>query len=1803
MIWILQALLGDDKDTSETITGYTITSTDDLSGFTFSAGTYDAATNTLTLDPADLADLQVTPPTDYVGSVDLEVTVFNAETNLSDEEFDSSDNTNTATDTFTLTWVNGPVITYNFSSEVDGDSGLVKEDSSVTLNLDVDNIDPVGPVAGDEVLSITISDLETSWDIDLAGQSGSEWVETSPGTYTITLPAGESYEGEITFTPPVDSDLDHPTFTITASVTDPVLEITQTATATVDIVTDAVIDTPTLTVLDANVEESKTVALDISAAIGETGENISETITEITLSGLPEGATLNNGTFNAVTQTWTLTLDDLSALEVTIPDGVTGEFDVVVSVTSAENVTEGDDGNQEVDFTDNVATVVQTIKLTVTKDGVPTAQPVPVTVDENNFPGKLTQNGDLNIDFGDDSEGATIEPKEGVLPEGLTSSGQDVSVTIDGNVYTATNEDDDVVFTLTINSDGTYTYEQLLPLDHAEGTETDDVISLPFCVKVTDGDGDEITVEFNVNIIDSNPLAKNDSNSVDEAVGEVSGNVKLNDTDGADVETSVTEVTFEGEKFTIPANGDDVVIEGEYGTLTINKDGLYTYNVTASNPPAGSEVFGYTLTDADGDSDTAILTITLNIVNDQPEFSITNSAVDEENFDGGNLEVSGTVTADFGADGPGTIRAGGLTPSGLTSGGQVVSVTNDDNGYIATNENGETVFTLILNGDGTYTYEQSLPLDHAEGTTSDEAFDLNFGVIAKDDDGEETDGIITITVSDDQPVAKDDFNRFDSNARETSGNVIAGENGSFDDTDTDVDNLSFDTANTVKEVNGEAVASEGITQIEGTYGTLNIAADGSYTYELFDTSIVTTSSPYEFSNKQEFPVLNEREPITDPDIFGINAKDLDINFDATGSVQFVSEGAGYNNTFGQFYIDKSGNIVSADVIIENINDVDGKDIVTNFNVDGATREGIGFFIIADGFDTNNSFDDIDFENGILDFVFKFDTAEQREAKITDNGGDISLVYTAENGEKTVLQGPVYFTTERGGSENLNADNSVRVISGLVDESDPTVLRIGFEDLPNLGDKDFNDVVFDVTIQQRQNNKLVDNFEYTLQDFDGDTSVATLTICAEDLIDSKPVLTTTNKTVDETDFDSGNLEVTGVVDAEFGADGPGTITTNGQAPSDLTSNGQAVSIITSETGYTGQNEDGATVFTFVLNDNGTYTYTQLLALDHPDETDPDDAINLNFGVIAEDNNGDDIEAIIVITVKDDGPFAENVASSVYESDLRDGGVITETRRLPFRDTGADKPGTTEPSRFVAKYEVGGADVVLKSNNVDIDVQIVGNDFIGKAGDEVIFTLELNPSNSLHTFTQFAPIDHPQGTEVLWLKFYMNYVDADGDKVEVFSMFDVVDDAPVAEDDTNQSEDGTANGNVITGLNGGDDAQDDTSADISNTITSVNGAFVSASGVSEVAGAFGTLFIDANGQYTYQADVSTQTQTLYCFSATDPNGSSSAGNIDQVDMAYNETTGQFTFTMQVDDTADGFTLAVNNGPNPKGHAGELAMVYFDASNDEVDPIVSVYTYNGKNTQTSYQTEDRILSSETNANAFSSISVTTDLDGNKIMSFTVDASEINSFDPKGGEDNDWTGLLFDESVGVWLHPVSGLETEYEDGFLTNWDPSAQSWYDTKDQHAIKKQIEPEAILEKFVYTLTDQDGDSDTATLVISQDTDDVKIQVADSGGNEALYGDVCHKDIFLFTGNAGNDNEIGNFDVDQDVLDLSVIIEGYDADTHAIADFVTLTESGKDTIVAIDKNGLVDGAQFENVVTIKGVTGLDLENLQTDGTLVA
>lgn len=190
-------------------------------------------------------------------------------------------------------------------------------------------------------------------------------------------------------------------------------------------------------------------------------------------------------------------------------------------------------------------------------------------------------------------------------------------------------------------------------------------------------------------------------------------------------------------------------------------------------------------------------------------------------------------------------------------------------------------------------------------------------------------------------------------------------------------------------------------------------------------------------------------------------------------------------------------------------------------------------------------------------------------------------------------------------------------------------------------------------------------------------------------------------------------------------------------------------------------------------------------------------------------------------------------------------------------------------------------------------------------------------------------------------------------------------------------------------------------------------------------------------------------------------SRGGAINSIHGEFDTTSQSLKWLVNYADTSrndtEGFTLALNNGPNPKGHSGELALLYFDASRS--NPVLTAYGYNGQNSTTTYydgsdhfgtQTPDLIASSRSGPSWVSNLVDRRETDGSITLGFEIDASVINNHTPMHpgpGGLSDWFGIGFDNHLGIWMHSFRDLSTEYYSNYLTKWNARCEGWLDGSD------------------------------------------------------------------------------------------------------------------------------------------------------------
>ncbi len=198
---------------------------------------------------------------------------------------------------------------------------------------------------------------------------------------------------------------------------------------------------------------------------------------------------------------------------------------------------------------------------------------------------------------------------------------------------------------------------------------------------------------------------------------------------------------------------------------------------------------------------------------------------------------------------------------------------------------------------------------------------------------------------------------------------------------------------------------------------------------------------------------------------GVADGNLNIDFAAKATLTFREGFAGYNNTLGVYRIAADGTIEMGTILWANTKTA-GLNVAHEIDLPlGANGGEIGFFILADGQRVNNytGLTGLTGEGNIR-FVYDYGKVTERDATIYDPNNKVKVVYDDGIIER-VLAAPDYHTVTRGGSTSINHDGDDHVVSGIVSIGQNDVLRIGFEDLPNLGDADYEDVFFDFNVSE------------------------------------------------------------------------------------------------------------------------------------------------------------------------------------------------------------------------------------------------------------------------------------------------------------------------------------------------------------------------------------------------------------------------------------------------------------------------------------------------------------------------------------------------------------------------------------------------------------------------------------------------------------------------------------------------------------------------------------------------------------------
>ncbi|WP_282046081.1 Ig-like domain-containing protein [Roseibium album] len=354
---------------------------------------------------------------------------------------------------------------------------------------------------------------------------------------------------------------------------------------------------------------------------------------------------------------------------------------------------------------------------------------------------------------------------------------------------------------LTVNADGTFSYDQNGAFDHLGDEET---ATETFSYVASDGEGNSEPATVTITIEGSHdntaPVSADDSYTVGED-GLLSGqNLLANDTDADGDGLSVASVN--GSSASV---GSQIVLDSG-ALLTVNADGTFSYDQNGAFDHLGdeetaTETFSYVASDGEGNSEPATVTITIEGSHDNTApVSVDDSySVGED----GLLSGQNLLANDTDADGDG-LSVASVNGSSASVGSQIVL----DSGAL-----------LTVNADGTFSYDQNGAFDHLD---DEETATETFSYVASDGEGNSEPATVTITIEGSHdntaPVSADDSYSVGEDG------LLSGQNLLANDTDADGDGLS------VASVNGSS-ASVGSQIVLDSGALLTVNADGTFDYD------------------------------------------------------------------------------------------------------------------------------------------------------------------------------------------------------------------------------------------------------------------------------------------------------------------------------------------------------------------------------------------------------------------------------------------------------------------------------------------------------------------------------------------------------------------------------------------------------------------------------------------------------------------------------------------------------------------------------------------------------------------------------------------------------------------------------------------------------------------------------------------------------------------------------------------------------------------------------------------------------------
>ncbi len=889
-----------DPNANEAVNSVTITG---VNGATLSAG-IDNGDGTWTLTPGQLTGLQLTPSTDWNGSVNIGVSA-------------TTDQGGSATVTDAVTVNVGAVADAPIATIT---PDMATEDAPFALNITAEM--PAG--TNHVVQAVTISGVPAG--AVISNGTDGDIISTGPDQ-VITLSVDQL--ANYTMQTPADFNGTVSGLTVTATSDDNNASDTTTTNVTVGATDDA----PTVTIDGVSGNEDAAIALNIDVADVDTDLSA----VTVTIGSVPPGAVISYGTDGAVIQPlengdYELPASELAGLTLTPPKDSDVNIDLDITASSSQGV----ETTSTMTVNVNAVADVPTVSIDVGTPTVNEAGGVPGWGHGDNGQAHYGPPGQGG-NSGNGGEGGQVYPVDLQAALADTDGSETLSVTISG-VPTGGE-----LSVGTDNGGGSWTFTEAdlatigtdgLSLFIPNTTTTDFSLSATATATELNGDSESASDSFivGVDVVAVEPtLNLGDGVASGNEDGEIALNIDAQLVDATDT-LSVT-ISNIPEGSTIISGSSSFVIDAS-GTITLSPDQLAGLKMTPPQDYNGSFDLSVTATATDG---TAIATtapgtisVTVDFAPDAPIVTISSTGGVEDGTM--TIDLTANMPADFTeAESVETITLSGIPAGSTISVGSDTAVLSADG----------LTFSVTLTPDQLGTIEVNPPADWNG--------EVNLSATATTDEGGVgSSGTVTVNVDavDDAPTVTIDG---------VSGNEDAAIALNIDVADVDTD-LSAVTV-TIGSVPPGAVISY------GTDGAvIQPLENGDYELPASELAGLTLTPPKDSDVNIDLDITASSSQGVE------TTSTMTVNVNAVADVPTVSvtlgEGvattgsenssmtlenmgnasAGYENTIGWYTMDANGSPVSGEVIWADVKQSVGDEST----LDGVDPSTIGFFLISDG---------------------------------------------------------------------------------------------------------------------------------------------------------------------------------------------------------------------------------------------------------------------------------------------------------------------------------------------------------------------------------------------------------------------------------------------------------------------------------------------------------------------------------------------------------------------------------------------------------------------------------------------------------------------------------------------------------------------------------------------------------------------------------------------------------------------------------------------------------------------------------------